>query len=1468
MKTINYRYFILLFVSQVLFIHTYGITAKFTWSKVSNCAPTAVTFTNNSTHGSGIIYTWDFGLGAIISATDYSVKEQLYTKAGQYTVKLKVSDGINTDSTSAVISISKGPVAKFTADPANGCPPLLVNFKSISITGESEIVKTSWDFRNGDYEESKSVHYQYNSTGLYSVLLKVTDGNGCYSELESEKIVTVADRPHVDFAASDTFGCSPPLNVSFTNLSHGSSALNYAWNFGNGKTSAEISNSSVYNSAGTYSVSLKATDQFGCSDSLTKKSYITVGYKKGTLNAYDAKNNLSDRSFICDGLYRFIYSDPNLPDYIWSITDNGKTSTFKSSNSIEYKVTGSGNISVKLVFGKSPSCTDSISLSFVKSYINAAFTLKDTIYCSVPHTLNLTNASQNADKVAWYLSDKFLSNNKVFSYSVTKSDLPEETYQQLFSHEINVFRLPIKLVASNGGVCYDSVTKNITIAKPVARFMPDKVSGCIPLQVSFSDSSKSSFNIDSYTYMIGSDKVTSQNNTPVNYSFTKSGIYNVTEIIKSGSCYDTSHIVRIVAGNKLVPDFAILPSEVCNGGTIALSGNSTNNSAVGKWRFISSGLFDLSFKSRPDTIVRVYSESSGFKDIRLQVDYNGCISDTTKKNILKIKGPSGSFKGTFSCDSSLKYNFKPSVNPYTSLIWNIDTAVIKQADPVSYVFPKSGNYTVKLTASDMTSGCTLERTKVFQVRQVKSDFSLNDTIFCAGDSVKLDGTSSKDYINSCYNEGFLWDFGDDSPPARTFLSKYYHIYSGRGKETISLVVTGDNGCADTSRKVIYVSRPEGSFTSDKTTGCEPAVSINFRNTSTDNTIVRWIWNFGDNTSDSTNSFAVQHRYTSDKEKVYYPTLTVYDAWSCSSSYAIPIHLIGLNADFQANDNAICLGEEVTLVPVDPDLSIVYWNFGDGITSSTISTHTYTKPGLFSVSMAAAREGCHDTITKVNYISVEKANASFTASDSIPNCYPATINFVHNNTLNSPAVEYLWTFGSNTLTDRSSGNVKYTFTRPGIIKTQLSVRTLNGCQASSSKNISISGPDASISFSPKEICYNEAVSFRLDSMKNVNSWKWFFGDGTTSTVNPVVHRYTSRGKIIPSVQLVNGSCTATRILDTLYVSQVQALFKSSDSLYAYCDRTKVNLVNNSKNANLWTWMVDNVKVSNGFNLSNVQFGKTGDHSVTLVAKETGGCSDTLTRQFKIMSVPVVTITGDSVICSGQKSVTLSVVKNSDDKIRWTPSTRLNDATAFTVTASPVATTTYSAKVTSSTGCFGTSEKTIYVNQPFDLRRSPVKDTSIYAGQGIRLTVNTAESNVNYNWSPDYYISCTDCNSPWVYPLKSTTYSVIIDNGCFNMTEDFNVEVIKDFYLEAPSVFTPNGDSKNDLFRFEAKNILEFDLKIFNRWGEIVFSTGDVNQGWDGNVNGHAQNVDNYKYTVKAKSVHGYEFEKHGEFILLR
>jgi gliding motility-associated-like protein len=207
-------------------------------------------------------------------------------------------------------------------------------------------------------------------------------------------------------------------------------------------------------------------------------------------------------------------------------------------------------------------------------------------------------------------------------------------------------------------------------------------------------------------------------------------------------------------------------------------------------------------------------------------------------------------------------------------------------------------------------------------------------------------------------------------------------------------------------------------------------------------------------------------------------------------------------------------------------------------------------------------------------------------------------------------------------------------------------------------------------------------------------------------------------------------------------------------------------------------------------------------------------------------------------------------------------------AFTTVVRPSKNETFTAQVTDAYGCVTTREKTIVYNQPFHLTRTPVGDASINIGETIQLTVVADTGKVDYSWTPNYNITCLTCNNPYVSPTKDATYKVEVKNACYDFIEDFNIKVIIDFYLEAPTAFSPNGDSNNDIYKFENENIKNFDLKIFNRWGEQVFSSNDVLQGWDGKVNGKAQNIDTYTYIVKAESVHGYKFEKSGSFLLLK
>jgi gliding motility-associated-like protein len=119
--------------------------------------------------------------------------------------------------------------------------------------------------------------------------------------------------------------------------------------------------------------------------------------------------------------------------------------------------------------------------------------------------------------------------------------------------------------------------------------------------------------------------------------------------------------------------------------------------------------------------------------------------------------------------------------------------------------------------------------------------------------------------------------------------------------------------------------------------------------------------------------------------------------------------------------------------------------------------------------------------------------------------------------------------------------------------------------------------------------------------------------------------------------------------------------------------------------------------------------------------------------------------------------------------------------------------------------------------------------------------------------------TDTTEPGLY-IESTYYYV--DNvSVYQKDSLYN-------WLYLPTIFSPNHDGCNDMFYVRSPDIQEMDLLIFDRWGEVVFHTGDINEGWDGTYKGRDCDPAVYAYMVKALFLNGNEVIKKGTFTLLR
>ena len=161
----------------------------------------------------------------------------------------------------------------------------------------------------------------------------------------------------------------------------------------------------------------------------------------------------------------------------------------------------------------------------------------------------------------------------------------------------------------------------------------------------------------------------------------------------------------------------------------------------------------------------------------------------------------------------------------------------------------------------------------------------------------------------------------------------------------------------------------------------------------------------------------------------------------------------------------------------------------------------------------------------------------------------------------------------------------------------------------------------------------------------------------------------------------------------------------------------------------------------------------------------------------------------------------------------------------------------------------------------------KDTVIKYGKSVSLNVF---GGTQYHWTPMAGISNPNNVNPTASPLVTTVYRAvgIGMNGCRG--ED-SVKITIDYKspISAPSAFTPNGDGNNDRFRLMGvtfQTLTEF--RVFNRWGQEVFSTQNINDGWDGTFNGKPMDMGAYNYIIRIGYPDGATETLKGDVTLIR
>lgn len=408
-------------------------------------------------------HTWDFGDGT--TATGEEVTHQ-YTAPGTYKVRLAVeADGGCGNFVEKEFNIYEAPEPEFSFPATTLCTNGSIAFENLTPGEFNDDITWLWDFGDGTTSSEKNPSHTYTSGGTKTVTLTASI-LGCSASISHD--LEVIEGPNVDFSATNLcFG----EEVQFTNLTVGDGITSYAWDFGNGETSSEISPATTYDAPGAYTVSLTVTSVSGCSTTRTKnvtiRSLPQVDFAHA-MACSGVNTAFEDQSSVAEG---------SISSWYWDFGD-GHTATQK--NPI-HAYEAPGTYEVKLIVTSSYGCVDSTTQTvLVKAAPKADFDMEIGCVGTLSRFIDATVVPDGDEIVnrVWVI-------NSATFYAVN----PEVPFTQPGNYNVK-----LTVTSSNG--CISSITKTVVIDPlPAVDFAVDNA--CVGEKVAFTD----------MTQVIGDDEV-------------------------------------------------------------------------------------------------------------------------------------------------------------------------------------------------------------------------------------------------------------------------------------------------------------------------------------------------------------------------------------------------------------------------------------------------------------------------------------------------------------------------------------------------------------------------------------------------------------------------------------------------------------------------------------------------------------------------------------------------------------------------------------------------------------------------------------------------------------------------------------------------------------------------------------------------------------------------------------------------
>ncbi|MEX0967336.1 MAG: PKD domain-containing protein [Bacteroidia bacterium] len=1292
--------------------------------------------------------------------------------------------------------------------------------------------------------------FSYGSGGKKAVGLQYSD-NGCMSD--------TADTVHVvvlaaNFEADKTCGCKVPLNVNFNPNStnyKGSGTLAFAWNFYDGNNGTALDSSTQRNPSfnfpimGMHDVQLTVSDGLGCTKSIRKNDFIRIDSLKATISASPAT--------VCPGQHVTFSTKADstcqngLASFSWRFYDLDGT-TLLGTSSLDKPIFAYNNLSeypVSLAITNQEGCSDSVMVPGVVTVgnLDVDFFAEDTIMCSGSGTrFHIVDSSGIPATANWTITETSTGN--------VVANTSEKSPKVLFP---DPGTYTVKLMVQVPGSCADSVVRTgyIRVNGISANITAADTGGCLPFSTTL-QANITNRNIGGNAGNVTINWIRSGSGSPLTYG--NDTATTTSASISETGCYDVKLQVSNSAGCTFTDD---------------------------RTAFLCAGV-----------------------TARFTAPPHGCLEEglelvnTSSVNAKTFAWASSRSEGRFLPNDSAK-------NP---------------------VFEASadGLYEISLIATD-TFNCKDTFSQNLIIDRFEADFITPDTGGqCSPAFISFEVTAAG-------ADSFFWDFGDGHTLETTQMiaSNLYDLQNADSLNNyydVSLVAKSTSGCFDTIVKpgFINVIGPFVKFAYLNKIGCEP-LEVQFADSN--QSVLSFLFDYGDNSPISSNK-VTSHIYTTrpnDSSTIYRPTIIATDNKGCVRQYTPDDSIVVYKqptAGFTASATSGCAPLVVTFTNTSSEGQTYYWDFeNDGIIDDSTENPVHAfEAGLHTVKLVVESQfGCRDSVIVPQLVSSYANPTARMDMDTTVVCFLADVIFYDVSSGATPLVQRWWDFGDTTLASDTSSkkNAVYNYIAPGFYAPTLVVEDANGCRdtqvfsfvevvdtvplpysglryvsVSASNHVEVVWPDENIrgfkhylihregpgGFQPLDTMADEARTQLLDTTANPRDGSICYD--IQVQINCLTKSLAGNDHCTVWLQAKKGAERQVDLEWTPYQGWPQEaayrVFRSDGGMF-----TEIALLNGTG-----TTYTDP-------NLCGMEYCYyvVAYHPLGYASASNRTCiTPDYLRQETPLQLHRTTVQDNAVTLTQWErgedaNLSRYLVDRYSQNEGWVPSYATTEDNRFVDDQAQVHRQPYLYRVRMEDDC-GESSPASNSGSSIHLSVTDQNDTFFLRWTAYREFLQGVEKYFVEKQQTDGSFKALAIVPPIDTVFATTDVDVFTTNGCYRITAEENQTgrisrsnidcATLRSRMQVPSAFSPNNDSLNDRFYVYGIFLKEtgldeardFELSIFNRWGEKIWTTRNLREGWDGTFKGQLVPEGVYFYTVSAIGVDQRPFYIKGTVTLRR